>query len=72
MTKMDYSKLRGKIRELGKTEKRVAEYAGISASTFSQKLNGHFAFTQKEMHLIMEFLSIPATEVHTYFFTQKV
>jgi len=66
--KFNHSKLLGKIKECGITQAELAEAIGINKSTLSSKLNGHFSFTVKEMIAISEKLSIPKTEISSYFF----
>lgn len=66
----NYSKLRGKIRECGLTQKQLAEAIHISKATLSAKLNGQFAFTQKEILSIGAELNIPKNELGDYFFAE--
>ena len=42
MPTMDYTLLRGRIRDCGMTQKDLAEKAGISEGQFCQKLAGKF------------------------------
>lgn len=58
MAQYDYSKLLGRMRELGKTQEDVAKAAGISPSTLNQKLNTDREFRQTEMKAICAFLDI--------------
>ena len=48
MPTMDYTLLRGRIRDCGMTQKELAEKAGISEGQLCQKLAGNFAFRQDE------------------------
>ena len=66
---MDYSKLSGRIKECGYTQKSLAEAAGISEGQFCQKLSGKYAFKQTEIHNICDLLGIEATEIGAYFFS---
>lgn len=52
----------------------IAEYLGISRSTFSAKLNGSGGaeFTQSEIMKIIERYELTADEVAECFFNQKV
>ena len=68
----DYSKLRGKVRECGKTQENLASTIGMQESTFSQKINNFSEFRQSEIIRICDVLSIPYINIHDYFFTQKV
>jgi lambda repressor-like predicted transcriptional regulator len=70
--KMDYSQLRGRIREKCGSEGTLAEKIGISHPTLSVKLNQKFAFTSREIQKIADILGIPTEEIGRYFFTQKV
>lgn len=69
---MDYSKLRGKIRECFSTQADFAEAMGISECVLSQKLNNRSEWTRKEMVRACELLGIPIVEIPIYFFTPKV
>lgn len=70
--KMDYSLLRGKIREVFKTEGEFAKALGISSVTLSAKLNNQVQFTQYEMKKACELLEIPLEFLPVYFFTPEV
>lgn len=72
MPLMDYSKLLGRIKELGLNQKLVARHIGVSESHFCLKLAGKYAFTQTDIRKICELLRIPADEIGTYFFKPKV
>ncbi|MDO5549437.1 MAG: DUF739 family protein [Eubacteriales bacterium] len=72
MPTMDYSKLCGRIREVGLNQKLVAKHVGISESHFCLKLAGKYVFKQTEIQKICELLRISADEIGTYFFTPKV
>lgn len=69
MTKMNYSKLLGRIKECEYTQKTIAKKIGVSEGQFSQKLNGVYEFKQTEMNNLCEVLSIPAEEIGDYFFS---
>lgn len=68
----DYSKLRGRIREIFKTESAFGKAMGLSHNTISKKLNGHIMFVQNEIDRAIVLLEIPDDEISTYFFTPKV
>lgn len=68
----DYSKLLGRIRERGHTQKSLATAIGMSEGTMSLKLNNEAYFGQKEMLKICDVLEIPYTEIGSYFFAEKV
>lgn len=71
MPAMNYSKLLGKIRELGLTQKLVASRIHMTESHFSRKLSGEFAFKQSEIQQLCELLQIPGEQIGAYFFTPK-
>lgn len=68
----NYSKLRARTAELGKTGKAVAAAAGMSPSTYSLKLNGKAEFSQNEICKIITFLDISAADIGLYFFNKIV
>ncbi|MGX8677706.1 MAG: DUF739 family protein [Sphaerochaetaceae bacterium] len=69
---MDYSKLRGKIREVYKTERAFADAMSLNNATLSQKLNGKRQWDVTEAVSACQLLGIAMTDFETYFFTQKV
>ena len=72
MMQFDYSKLRGKTVEMGKTDKDVALAAGMNPSTYSLKLNGKGVFSQEQIYVICTYLCIKPDEIPAYFFTLTV
>lgn len=68
----DYSKLRGKIREIFKTQEAFASAIGVSRTTISAKLNSNVDFTQEEIAKSVEVLNLAHDEIPSYFFTPKV
>lgn len=73
MKKMfDYSKLKGKIKEVFGTQSAFAKAMGLSSVSLSSKLNNLTQFTQVEINRACELLSIPAEFIPVYFFTEKV
>ena len=52
----DYSKLRGKIKEVFGTQAKFAKAMGMSTVTLSAKLNGTVQFTAPEMNKACEVL----------------
>lgn len=67
-----YSKLRGKMRELGFTQAELAEAIQKNKSTLSLKLSGQQAFTNDETLAICDVLKIPTSEISDYFFANQV
>ncbi len=68
----DYSKLRGKIREVFGTQSKFASAMELSNVSLSAKLNNNTAFTQSEINRACKLLSIPLEFIPVYFFTEKV
>ena len=68
----DYSKLLGRIKECGFTQKTLAEHIGITESTMCLKLNNKARFMHPEVFLICEALNIGISDIGVYFFTLKV
>jgi transcriptional regulator with XRE-family HTH domain len=66
--KYNYSKLLGRIKECGFTQKSLAEAIDKNKSTLSAKLNGQFSFTTKEIDDICKVLNISNDEIGDYFF----
>jgi len=68
----DYSKLRGKIKEMFGTQSAFAEAMSMSPVSLSEKLNNKVQFSQKEIDRACDLLEIAKEEIPTYFFTPKV
>lgn len=68
----DYSKLRGRIREVFKTQSAFAFAIGMSTTSLSAKLNNNVEFSQKEIEKAVELLKINSEEISAYFFTLEV
>ena len=64
----NYQKLRGLIREKGYTQGDVAEAIGITAGTFSDKINNKATFSTNEVDSICRMLDISNDEIGAYFF----
>lgn len=69
---MDYSRLRGKIREVFSTQEAFAKAMGMSVCALSQKLNNRTEWTRGEMERACDVLGIPRSEIPLYFFTPDV
>ena len=65
---MKNSKLRGRIIERYGTIGAFAEALGLNVSNVSMKLNGHAAWTQKQIDKAAALLGILKREIGTYFF----
>lgn len=68
----DYSKLRGKIREVYKTQENFALAIGCSTATISGKLNCNVDFTQAEIAKAVSALNLRLEDIPSYFFTESV
>lgn len=68
----NYSKLKGKIRELDITLAEFAKILGISEQTLNLRLQDKRPFKQDEITKAMKFFNEPVENIHIYFFTPKV
>ncbi|MBD5457712.1 MAG: DUF739 family protein [Lachnospiraceae bacterium] len=68
----DYSKLRGKIKEVCGTQDKFSLQLGIGRVSLSQRLNNQLEFTQDEIFKSCDILNIDKGEIPVYFFTLKV
>lgn len=68
----EYSKLRGRIREVFNTQEAFAEAMDLSTTSLSAKLNHKVEFSQNEISKAAELLNINPEEIPAYFFTPKV
>ena len=66
---LNYSKLRGKIKECGLTQESLASKSGMNPATLSAKLTGRSYFTVDEILCIASVLEIPKQSISEYFFT---
>lgn len=66
--RFNYSKLLGKIKECGFSQKQVASAIGINEATLSAKLNNKFFFSQEEIFAICGELGIQTNEIGDYFY----
>lgn len=64
----DHSKLLGRIRECGYTQKSLAKAIKMNVGTLTQKLKNRSHFTTEEMLAIGELLDISSEEIGAYFF----
>ncbi len=69
---LDYSKLKGKIKEVLGTQSKLADRLKLDETTISNKLNSNTYFTQKEILRICFILNISKENIPDYFFKQKV
>lgn len=68
IVRFDYSKLRGRIRQLYGTETKFAAVIGMSTVSLSAKLNNKVGWSESEIMKCLELLKIPLKHVTEYFF----
>lgn len=66
--RFNYSKLRGRMCEMGITQAVLAKEIGINESTLSAKLNGKAYFSTVEIDKICQILNIENGEIGAYFY----
>lgn len=71
-TVYDYSKLKGRIKEIYNTQECFASAMRLSNAGLSQRLNNTTKFTQDEIYKACMLLSIDVQEIAIYFFTPIV
>lgn len=64
------AKIKGRLRELGKTQADLADYTGIAQSTVNQKINGDRPLFLDEAEQFAIFLGIKDSEFCFYFFSR--
>lgn len=64
----DYSKLRGRIREVFGSEEKFAKALGITAASLSSKFSGKSYFKQAQISKSCALLNIPMRDIGQYFF----
>lgn len=68
----DFSKLRGRIKEIYGTQTSFAVAMLMNEATLSNKLNNNVEFSPKEIYRASILLCIDLTDLKPYFFTLKV
>lgn len=68
----DYSKLKGRIKEIYDKYENLIPQISMSEATLSRKLNGKSYFDSQEILELSEALEIPDEERDLYFFKVKV
>lgn len=68
---IDFSKLRGRIKEKNFSEKEFAKLLNMAAPTLSSKLNGITFFNTDEIIKAAKILDISEQEIYEYFFKEK-
>ncbi len=67
--KFDFSKLKGKIKEVFNTQAIFAKEMEMNESTLSNKLNNNVEFSSTEIVKSCNLLGITFDKVNEYFFT---
>lgn len=70
--KWNYQKLRGKIKEVCKTQEDFALKLGIGRVSLSKRLNNQIEFTQEEIFKSCDILGINLCDIPVYFFDKIV
>lgn len=70
MRPYNYSRLYGRMREKGFTQKTLAERCLISETTLNLGLNNRRNFRQDEMEQILSALDVPLSEIDAFFYAQ--
>ncbi|MDD3185263.1 MAG: DUF739 family protein [Anaerostipes sp.] len=68
----DYSKLKGKIKEIFGTQDNFANALNMGRVSLSQRLNNSLEFSQQEMLNSCRVLHIKIIDIPEYFFKEKV
>lgn len=68
--KFNHSKLLGRIKECGYTQKSLADAINMSNGTMSQKINNVSNFNAEEMDKIAKVLDISPCDIGVYFFSR--
>ena len=68
----DYSKLRGRIREVFGTEGSFAKALGRSHNFISSVFAGNSVFSQEDIMKAVKVLNIATDDIGVYFFAPKV
>lgn len=66
------NKLKGRIVELGLTQKDLAKALGIATPTISQKINNVRSMSLDEAFAIADILKIPDEQFREYFFKDEI
>ena len=66
------NKLKGRIVELGMTQRDLAKALGVASPTVSQKINNVRAMDVKEAFIIADALNIPDEDFREYFFKEDI
>ena len=67
-------KIKARLKEMGLTQKNLAQKMELNEATINAKLNDENGrtLTIDETNKILKFLQIDKTDINDYFFTQKL
>ena len=68
----DYSKLKGRIKEIFDTQEAFALAVGLSARSITLKLSSARGWKQNEIMKAIKVLGLTEGDIQPYFFTVKV
>ena len=66
----NYSKLLGRMREMGYTQEKLARAIGLNESTLNAKLNNKGYFNSFHIDKICEVLDISKNDIGVYFYSK--
>ena len=66
------NKIKGRMKEMGKTQADVAKHLNIAQPTANQKINNIRPFDLEEAEKLAALLNIDMCEFGTYFFSNEV
>lgn len=69
---MNLDRLKGKLREKGKSYEDCAGYLGVSVTTFNSKMNGRSKFYVDEINKLSTFLGLSNSEKIDIFLNQNL
>jgi len=69
---IDYSKLKGRIKEKYGSQQDFAKAIGLSEKNISDKLNNKSYWKQSDIDAATELLGIKKEDIGIYFFNKKV
>ena len=72
MGKYNYSKLLGRLTELGIDREKFADIIGIKRTSLYKRLNSELQFKQAEINKAIQALNISQIDVWEYFFNKNV
>lgn len=71
MPEIDYSKLKGRIKEKYGSQQDFAKAIGLSGKIISDKLNNKSFWKQNDIDDAVKLLEINTSEIGIYFFNKK-